>query len=190
MHNARPRQSGIRKSQVLAGLPGIGSETLVQSLVERLRKAGSIVTDDRTIALKTHTPRLSHAEQRLKDDLHRVISAGGLSPPDRHELETLAGSRSGVISDLLALLCEEGRLVEVAPDLWLDADVEATLRQTVSDRLAQPDSQGLTVAQLRDLLGTTRKYAVPIAEYLDRSGLTRREGDNRYLATPFANPIA
>jgi selenocysteine-specific elongation factor len=39
----------------------------------------------------------------------------------------------------------------------------------------------MTMADLRDLLGTTRKYAVPIGEYLDRIGLTRREGDLRRL---------
>ena len=41
---------------------------------------------------------------------------------------------------------------------------------------------GLTVAEIRDLLGTTRKYAVPLCEYLDRVGVTRREGDLRVLA--------
>jgi len=40
----------------------------------------------------------------------------------------------------------------------------------------------LTMAELRDLLGTTRKYAVPIGEYLDRTGLTIREGDTRRLS--------
>jgi selenocysteine-specific elongation factor len=41
--------------------------------------------------------------------------------------------------------------------------------------------QGATVAEIRDLLGTTRKYAVPLCEYLDRIGVTRREGDLRFL---------
>ena len=41
---------------------------------------------------------------------------------------------------------------------------------------------GATVAEIRDLLGTTRKYAIPLCEYLDRIGLTAREGDVRVLA--------
>jgi selenocysteine-specific elongation factor len=183
MHNARPRQSSLRKAEVLAAMPGIGSETLVQALLERLRAAGAVVVDDRTLALKSHVPRLSQAEQRLKDELARAIREGGLSPPDRKELETLAGSRASALSDLLALLREEGHLVEITPEFWLDADVEAALRKSVVNRLTAPDCQGLTVAQLRDLLGTTRKYAVPIAEHLDRAGVTRREGDMRYLAS-------
>jgi selenocysteine-specific elongation factor len=133
---------------------------------------------------------LSQAEQRLKDDVARAISAGGISPPDRHELEARAGSRASVLPDLLALLKDEGQIVEIAADFWLDSDVEASLRQTVVKRLSGPDAEGLTLAQLRDLLGTTRKYAVPIAEYLDRIGITRREGDVRFLASPHANPVA
>ena len=49
----------------------------------------------------------------------------------------------------------------------------------VRDRLAE--GKGLTVAEIRDLLGTTRKYAVPLCEYLDRVGVTRRDGDLRVL---------
>ena len=52
--------------------------------------------------------------------------------------------------------------------------------------LAAPS--GLTVAEIRDLLGTTRKYAVPLCEYLDRAGVTSREGDLRVLSEP--QPVA
>ncbi len=44
--------------------------------------------------------------------------------------------------------------------------------------------KGMTVSQIRDLLGTTRKIAVPLCEYLDATGLTRRQGDLRHLASP------
>jgi selenocysteine-specific elongation factor len=57
--------------------------------------------------------------------------------------------------------------------------VDAEMRRLVKERLAE--GKGLTVAEIRDLLGTTRKYAVPLCEYLDRVGLTRREGDLRVL---------
>ena len=75
----------------------------------------------------------------------------------------------------------EGQLVKVAEDIYLHADAEAEMRRKVSERLAQ--GAGMTVAEIRDLLGTTRKYAVPLCEYLDRVGVTRREGDLRLLPT-------
>ena len=55
------------------------------------------------------------------------------------------------------------------------------MRSKVAERLRA--GPGATVAEIRDLLGITRKYAVPICEYLDRVGVTRREGDLRVLAS-------
>ena len=72
----------------------------------------------------------------------------------------------------------EGFLVHVADELYLHADADADMRRLVTERLARQGG-GLTVAEIRDLLGTTRKYAVPLCEYLDRVGVTRREGDLR-----------
>jgi selenocysteine-specific elongation factor len=68
----------------------------------------------------------------------------------------------------------------VTDDIYLHADTDAEMRRRVAERLR--GGPGATVAEIRDLLGTTRKYAVPICEYLDRVGLTRREGDLRVLA--------
>ena len=70
----------------------------------------------------------------------------------------------------------------ISANLYLDADVERELRRRVSERLG--DGGTLTMSELRELLGTTRKYSVPIGEYLDRIGLTRREGDLRRLNLP------
>jgi selenocysteine-specific elongation factor len=53
------------------------------------------------------------------------------------------------------------------------------MRELVRNRLL--DGKGLMVADIRDILATTRKFAVPLCEYLDRAGITRREGDLRYL---------
>ncbi len=58
------------------------------------------------------------------------------------------------------------------------------MRERVAAKLAE--GKGLTVAEIRDLLATTRKYAVPLCEYLDRIGVTRRDGDLRYLNRPLS----
>jgi selenocysteine-specific elongation factor len=63
----------------------------------------------------------------------------------------------------------------------LHAEHEMEMRRRVSDKLKE-GGPGVTVAEIRDLLGTTRKYAVPLCEYLDRAGVTVRSGDLRLLA--------
>ena len=91
----------------------------------------------------------------------------------------VAGSRAAAVPELLALLGEEERVVEIAPTLYFDAEIAAEMKRRVVERLSETAS--VTMADLRDLLGTTRKFAVPIGEYLDRTGLTVRDGDARRL---------
>ena len=75
----------------------------------------------------------------------------------------------------------EGYLCKVTDEIYLHADVEAEMRRLVAEKLA--GRAGSTVSEIRDWLGTTRKFAVPLCEYLDRIGLTRREGDLRLLTS-------
>jgi selenocysteine-specific elongation factor len=179
LHEAHPRQSAIPRAKLIAALPDLENKTLVAALLDRLRASGKLVGDSRTYALPGYEPRLSQGERKLKVELAQAIKTGGFSPPDVSELAAIAGSRAAVIPELLALLCEEQRTVLISPSLYLDADVESDMRQRVRERLS--GGAGLTMSELRELLGTTRKYSVPIGEYLDRIGLTHREGDVRRL---------
>ncbi len=184
LHDARPRQSTIRRSHILVELPDL-PEPLIASLIERLRGQGQIVSDATSIALKGRKPRLSHTERALKDEAAQAIETGGFQPPDLAALQASAGSRAAVLPDLLTLLVEEGQIVDVGSGFYLSATAESELRRRVLERLQS--GTGLTMADLRDLMNTTRKYAVPIGEYLDRVGVTRREGDLRQLG-PAVSP--
>jgi selenocysteine-specific elongation factor len=179
LHAARPRQTAIPRAHLAAELPDLANEGLVSGLLERLKRQNRLVADARTLALPGHQAKLSQGERRLKQELADSIRAGGISPPEAAELAAAAGPRVAVVPDLLALLRDEQQIVEINPGLYLDVDVAGDLRRKVRERLA--DGSTMTMSDLRDLLGTTRKYAVPIGEYLDRIGLTRREGDLRRL---------
>ncbi len=185
LHAAHPRQSAIPRVHVAASLPDLASDALVAGILDRLKHQGKVIADARTVALAGHEPRLSQAERRLKQELAEALRSGGMSPPDVAELTASAGPRSSAVPDLLALLRDEQRITEISSSLFLDADVDLELRRRVRERLA--DGSSLSMAELRDLLGTTRRYAVPIGEYLDRVGLTRRQGDVRRLAEPAAS---
>ncbi|HWE39236.1 MAG TPA: selenocysteine-specific translation elongation factor [Isosphaeraceae bacterium] len=179
LHEAKPRASLVRRDHLAAELPDLDSDALIAALLDRLKGRGLVVGDARAVALKGHGPKLSQAERRLKDDLAAALRAGGLSPPDFADLTALAGPRAPALPELLALLIEEETIVEVGHRLYLDAEADAELRRLVVARLS--DGSAITMAELRDLLGTTRKYAVPLGEYLDRLGLTLRDGDLRRL---------
>ncbi len=179
LHAARPRQAAIPKAHIAAELPDLGSEALISGIVDRLRAQGKVIVEPRTVTVKGWEPKLSQGERKLKNELLESIRKGGMSPPEASDLAAGSGPRAAVIPELLTLLRDEQKVVEISPTLYLDFDVEADLRCKVIERLS--DGSGMTMADLRDLLNTTRKYAVPIGEYLDRIGLTRREGDVRKL---------
>ncbi|HEV3121372.1 MAG TPA: SelB C-terminal domain-containing protein, partial [Isosphaeraceae bacterium] len=191
LHAEQPRQSAIGRARVAAALADLGSEALVGGVIERLRIKGQVSAGPRTVSLAGYEPKLSQGERRLKTEIADALRAGGLAPPDSTELAAKAGARAAVVPELLALLAAEEQIVEVASQLYLDIEADAELRRRVSERLA--DGSRITMAELRDLLGTTRKFAVPIGEYLDRIGLTVREGDTRRLSdqrAPAATPAS
>ncbi len=167
------------RARLEAALPDLDNKTLVAALIDRLKTLGKLIGDARTVALPGYEPKLSQGERKLKLELAQAISAGRFSPPEVADLTATAGTRASVVPELLTLLREEQRAVLISPTLYLDADVERDLRRRVAERLEA--SGTLTMSELRELLGTTRKYAVPIGEYLDRIGLTLRDRDLRRL---------
>jgi selenocysteine-specific elongation factor len=179
LHAEHPRQAAIPRAQLTAAFPDLAGETLVSGLIDRLLAQGKVVVDGRTVALAGHEAKLSQGERKLKTDLAEAIRLGGMSPPDVSELTASAGQRAPVVPELLALLRAEERVVEISNSLYLDVDIERELVRRVRENLA--NGSAITMSELRDLLGTTRKYAVPIGEYLDRIGITKREGDVRRL---------
>jgi len=186
LHAARPRQSTIPRGHLAAELADLaqrGGEPLIATLLERLRDRGRILIEGdppARVARIDHQPRLSQSERKLKSELLQAITSAGLEPPDLKSLTTRLGIKKPSLAvELLTLLVEEERIVEVAPGLWYDAQIEAEIRRRVTARLKQVET--MSMAELRDLLGTTRRYALPLGEYLDRVGVTLRDGDHRRL---------
>jgi selenocysteine-specific elongation factor len=182
LHEQFPLMSTHDRQKVQSQLDYVGDEALVQAVVERLLKRKVLVGDLRRLGRADFKPRLSNNQRRLKERIIEVYREAGFQPPEPASFANQAGGNAASLNDLLEVSVAEGQLVRVSEELYLHIEAEAQMRQRITQQLAQGGT-GLTVAQIRDLLGTTRKYAVPLCEYLDRIGMTRREGDLRLLAT-------
>ena len=180
LHAENPLATTHDRPQVLARLDYAGDETLLRAVTDRLLAAKRLVGDARRIARADFEPKLSVRQRKLKDRIVAAHAAAGLRPPEPGDFANHAGGNAAALADIFAVAAAEGLLVAVAAGLYLHAAAEAALRRTVAERLRA--GPGATVAEIRDLLGTTRKYAIPICEYLDRIGLTARVGDRRVLA--------
>ena len=182
LHAENPLATTHDRAKAVARLAYLDDEPLVQAVADRLLGAKKLVGDARRVARADFKPKLSANQRKLKDKIVEAFAAAGLSPPEPAAFANQAGGNAAALKDIFAVAVAEGFLAKLTEELYLSAEAEAGMRAAVSTRLS--NGPGATVAEIRDLLGTTRKYAVPICEYLDRIGLTRREGDLRVLAAP------
>jgi selenocysteine-specific elongation factor len=180
LHAQSPLATTVQRSRLAHRLAYLGSEALVDAILQTMSKAGRIRLSQRGIALAGHGPRLSHNEQKLMATIIEMFRAAGLQPPSVADVKAQVVKNQAVVPQLVELAAGDGDLIKIAPDLYLHADVERHLKETLASHLT--GTAGLTVSQIREILGVSRKYAVPYCEYLDRIGFTRRQGDVRLLA--------
>ena len=179
MHAESPLKTAHDRQKALARLDYVGDEPLLQAVADRLLRAKKLVGDARRIARADFKPKLSANQRKLKDKIVAAHAVAGFAPPEPKEFANQAGGNAAALADIFEVACAEGFLVKVTDDFYLSAEAETEMRRRVTERLQT--GPGATVAEIRDLLGTTRKYAVPVCEYLDRVGLTTRQGDLRVL---------
>ncbi len=181
LHEQFPLMSTHDRFRVQSQLGYVGDDPLVHAVVDRLIQRKVLVGDLRRIGRADFKPKLSNNQRKLKDKIIAAYREAGFQPPEPSSFVNQAGGNAASLGDLFDVSVAEGQLARITDELYLHADVESQMRRIIAERLNQ-GGPGLTVAEIRDLLGTTRKYAVPLCEYLDRIGVTRREGDLRLLA--------
>jgi selenocysteine-specific elongation factor len=164
-HEQRPLDKGLDRAAARAatGLEGAEFDALVAS-------TPGVVEEGAVVRSESHAVELAPEQARARDELVRRIEAGGFTPPLAKEL--------GADATLVRALVNGGELVRVG-DFYLTRSQATDARSRV--RAAIEERGPLTVAQIRDLLGTSRKYAVPLCEWLDATSATRRHGDVRAL---------
>jgi selenocysteine-specific elongation factor len=171
-HRDRPLEPGagvetIRRA-IAGGLPP-RSRGAADAILQTLVQAGALVRDASTVRLPGHRPAL---EER-RPDLDRVLEAVRSAEPTPPTIAELgrAGHARGVIDAAI----RSGELVRISPELVLTRDfVDRAVRE-----ITGAGDSGLTVSALREALGTSRKYALPLMEHLDQRGITIRRGDVR-----------
>lgn len=142
----------------------------VDELVEELARRKTLVTDGAVVRTPDFKPMIQAPE---RDKILGELRAAGASPP------TVADLAGAYGADMIRALVRSGDLVQVSPDYVYTGDWVEHVKDRLRAHIA--DSGPFTVAQFRDLISTTRKFAVPFLEYLDRTGFTTRMGDVRQL---------
>ena len=123
--------------------------------------------------------RLSETQQQLLRQLETRIMEAGLAPPSVTDIVAATHAGAPDVKLALSLLEENGAAVKVKPDLYFSAEAISRARQIVIDGC---QARGrITLAEFRDLIGVSRRFAQALLEYFDRTGLTMRLEDHRIL---------
>ena len=112
--------------------------------------------------------------------VNQQLKEAGVKPPSVKELEKLATKNRQSVQDLLQMAADNGDLVKVTREIYFHQQVMNEIQQTLTTEFGRND--GLTISDIRQILDTSRKYAVPLCEYLDSIEFTARDGDKRILA--------
>ena len=123
-------------------------------------------------------PQLTQSERKLRQILLEGLIKGQATPHLLDEWSKTTGTKPALLIDIFQILISEGLVKEFGHGLFVTTQVATQTIERVQAWFSNHES--LTVAELRDLLEVSRKYAVPIAEWLDLMKITRRDGDLRY----------
>jgi selenocysteine-specific elongation factor len=180
-HTEQPKATGIAALALRDRVDRRIQPKVFDALLEAAAERGLAVVEKGTVRhTKAAVSALAEEEAALAA-LGPLLASQGLAPATVGELASAAGvADTAVARKALTRLAAEGRVVRLSPELHFDAGAIARARDALVAALqANPD--GLTAAGLRDALGVSRKYAIPLLEYFDAQGVTRREGDVRVL---------
>jgi len=172
-HRRTPLRAGASREEARSalGLPAKRFNPLIDRLVvdRRLEERGS------ALALPAHRPRLSDDQERHWLSARAALAKDPLQPPSPAQLET----EHGLDRELIAALAERGDVVRIGTEAVFLPEAVTNFARAVVDELTTSGS--ITVARARDLSGSSRKHVLPLLQFLDDRGLTRRRGDDRIL---------
>ena len=179
-HRSHPELPGRPLDTMVGWLERMTSRSLARPLFDRFLERGTLKLLGQFVCLPAFAPSLTPADEKLLAAMVKEIKAGGFQPPPLDGLAISSQADRKRWERLATLAVATGELVKVDSKIYLHANVEQQLREAVTQLVGKVG--GVTVAQVREALDSSRKYVVPFLEYLDRAGVTKRVGDRRTLA--------
>jgi selenocysteine-specific elongation factor len=169
-HRQNPLSPGMAKQELRGGMPPFLLDAL-------LAGAASVVADGDIVRLATHKLVLREDEERARGSIESAFEQAGLAVPAWAEVLAKSGVELKRARSILQILIRDGKLVRINDDLVFHHSAIGTLKAL----LAKRRSESFGVPAFKEWTGVSRKYAIPLLEYLDRERVTRRQGDERIV---------
>jgi selenocysteine-specific elongation factor len=173
-HAIKPLLAGMPKEELRnSALPG-SPPFLLDELLRRIQE---IKMEGDIVRLASHRVALKSDESEATLKIETLFRDAGLAVPSPNEVLSKSGVEPARARSLLQILFKDRRLIKINDDLIFHASAIESLRGILASRTGTKFS----VADFKNWTGISRKYAIPLLEFLDREHVTRREGDNRIV---------
>ena len=183
-HKQNPLHAGIKAPELRQKLFKGMEQTCADALIAVLRQEGKLRKTADCYALSDFTVTLTKRQRNIRDKLRKVYTEAGIETPiTEHVMEHFPTNERTDFRQVLESMLSSGELVMLTPQICLHRDTYAAILEAARVHFETNDS--LTLAQLRDLLNTSRKYSQAIIEYFDKLHITRKDGDVHYLDQGF-----
>ncbi len=178
-HQALPDSEGVPREEARDRL-GVAPRVF-EHVLQQLAQAGTLQGRDR-LALTTHRATVPDADGAALAGVEAAVRTSGLKPPDVAELARTLAMPATTVERLVVLLVRQKRLVKIE-GLIFHPDTLARLKdETRALKANAPTGRAVVdVASFKTRYDVSRKYAIPLLEYLDRERITRRVGDERVV---------
>jgi len=179
-HRANPLVEGIAKEDLRGRAARLAGPEVFRAAMEELVTAREIVVAGDLVKRAGREIALQPDEARAKEQIERAFERAGLTVPSVKEVLAGLSVEARRAQKLLQLSLREQVLVKVAEDLIFHCVAIARLREMLAGYKRQ-HGERLPIAAFKELTGVSRKYAIPLLEFLDREHVTRRVGDARVI---------
>jgi selenocysteine-specific elongation factor len=178
-HRTAPLSEGLPREEARERVLGVGSPALFAHVISTLVSAGKLVARER-LSLPGKGVTLTSEEAGALTALERVFREAGLAPPDLAAAAGAATVSQAVAERVSRLLLRQNALVKL-DTLLFHSESLARLKQEVMALKQEGPAARVDVAAFKSRYGISRKYAIPLLEWLDRERVTRRVGDARVI---------
>ena len=178
-HKTHPLVPGMDMEELRGKLPYLLSAKIFRTIVDTLIADRILTKEENLLRTAEHRVQLGGQEKSLMDRIKKILGEQPMSPPDLRDIEKQLGVTRNKLAEVIRLLERDGSVTRVATDLYYSSSTIDQVRAILKKFLAEKGE--IAAASFRDLIGSSRKYTIPLLEYFDREGLTIRIGDIRRL---------
>jgi selenocysteine-specific elongation factor len=178
-HKSNPLMHGIGREELKSRVLGDIPNQMFQAVLDRLAADKKITIGQDLVSEYGRKVTLKEDEEQMRDRIVARFESLGLQVPSTNELISGLKLERGIASKILQFLIKQNILVRINDDIVVHRNAIEKLIGDVKNLKARNPKLG--VGEFKDLTGVTRKYAIPLLEYLDRQRVTRRVGEDRLI---------